>query len=162
MLRPTDRARLEALVESDDTAITLRDRIEAIKLLRGLGSPGDLEPGAIEMAAWAQSLSGEELDAALRDYFDPGFIGKSVAPKVMTPDYRAQMERARREMHEEALAQARAAVEDGQENSGDAEEPAEAAKEPGPDPAASANAELRGKTFQGPMPSPRGVDSDRW
>ena len=67
MLRPTDRARLEALVESDDTAITPRDRIEAIKLLRGLGSPGDLEPGAIEMAAWAQSLSGEELDAALRD-----------------------------------------------------------------------------------------------
>lgn len=137
-------------------------RVQALRvLLERQGNTGDVDPGAVAMAAWVQSLSGEELDKALAQYFDPGFIGKAVAPKIMTPDYRAQAERARREMHEEALAQAKAAVEGGQESSGDAEEPAEAVQEPGPKPVRSANEELHGKTFQGPMPPPPGVDPDQ-
>jgi hypothetical protein len=85
-MRPADRARLEALVESDDAKITPRDRIEAIKLLRD-GAIGREEGALMQVVAELRGMTGRDLDYALSDYFAPGdLMGDRPAPKFTPAD----------------------------------------------------------------------------
>jgi hypothetical protein len=69
LLRPTDRARLEAIAESDDPKISPRDRIEAIKLLHASGDP--VEAAQLQITRDVMSMTGAQLDEALAAYFAP-------------------------------------------------------------------------------------------
>lgn len=84
MLRDGDRARLEALVESDDPRVSPRDRIEAIKMLQDGGGVSTCP--RCRSREQIEKLDEHELAHWLEHFLDPGFLGVETAPKLRRPD----------------------------------------------------------------------------
>lgn len=103
MLRDGDRARLEALVESDDSRVSPRDRIEAIKLLQDGG--GASSCARCRDRERLEGMNAEQLGVMIDSYLDPGLFGAETAPKLRRPDAdEAEIERRVEERVRERLA----------------------------------------------------------